>query len=302
MTNLVPIGRALISVSDKTGLLDFAAALAARGVEIVSTGGTRAALVAAGIPVVDVAEVTGFPEVMDGRIKTLHPNVHGGLLGVRNAPEHAAAMAAHGIAGIDLLVVNLHPFEATVAKAKQFADDGDLRFAAELAGHAVFAAPDHAGAKELLAQVFTTLGYGAECATWRNNFLVGADELGGQVHAAPINAAGVASALTVTQLFDSLAIRLDGPRAWDLSSSIRWHFTDLDETYRMELSNGVLIHHPTRRQDPADLVVTLTKRDLLGLLTGASADGVGLEGDTSVIGTIIGLIDNPDPGFAIVTP
>ncbi|AZZ80489.1 alkyl/aryl-sulfatase [Gordonia alkanivorans] len=210
----------------------------------------------------------------------------------QHPPEAAAARYVQALGGV----------EETVAKAKQFADDGDLRFAAELAGHAVFAEPGHAGAKELLAQVFTTLGYGAECATWRNNFLVGADELGGQVHAAPINASGVSSALTVTQLFDSLAIRLDGPRAWDLSSSIRWHFTDLDETYRMELSNGVLIHHPTRRQDPADLVVTLTKRDLLGLLTGASADGVGLEGDTSVIGTIIGLIDNPDPGFAIVTP
>jgi phosphoribosylaminoimidazolecarboxamide formyltransferase/IMP cyclohydrolase len=111
----VALRRALVSVSDKTGLLDFASALAARGVEIVSTGGTRAALAAAGIPVIDVAEVTGFPEVMDGRVKTLHPKIHGGLLGVRNAPEHAAAMEAHGIAGIDLLVVNLYPFEAAVA-------------------------------------------------------------------------------------------------------------------------------------------------------------------------------------------
>ncbi len=113
----------------------------------------------------------------------------------------------------------------------------------------------------------------------------------------------MASALTVTQLFDSLAIRIDGPRAWDLSASIRWHITDLDETYRMELSNGVLIHFPpTRRQDSADLVVTLTKRDLLGLLTGAAPDGAVLDGDTSVIATVIGLIDNPDPGFPIVTP
>ena len=84
--------------------------------ELISTGGTRAALAAAGLAVKDVAEVTGFPEMMDGRIKTLHPAVHGALLGsVRNAPEHAAAMAAHGIAGIDLLYVNLYPFEATVA-------------------------------------------------------------------------------------------------------------------------------------------------------------------------------------------
>ena len=95
----VTLRRALISVSDKTGLVDFARALAARGVEIVSTGGTRAALAAAGIAVTDVADVTGFPEIMDGRVKTLHPKIHGGLLGVRDAPEHAAAMAAHGIAG-----------------------------------------------------------------------------------------------------------------------------------------------------------------------------------------------------------
>jgi phosphoribosylaminoimidazolecarboxamide formyltransferase/IMP cyclohydrolase len=111
----VPLRRALLSVSDKTGLVDFAKALSARGVEIVSTGGTRAALVAAGIAAVDVSEVTGFPEIMDGRVKTLHPKVHGGLLAVRGDAAHAAAMDAHAIAGIDLLVVNLYPFEETVA-------------------------------------------------------------------------------------------------------------------------------------------------------------------------------------------
>ena len=91
--DLVPVRRALISVSDKTGLIETARALAAAGVELVSTGGTRAAIAAAGLPVKDVAELTGFPEMMDGRVKTLHPVVHGGLLGVRDAPEHAAAMA-----------------------------------------------------------------------------------------------------------------------------------------------------------------------------------------------------------------
>jgi phosphoribosylaminoimidazolecarboxamide formyltransferase/IMP cyclohydrolase len=116
MTNLVPIGRALISVSDKTGLMDLARALAARGVELISTGGTSGMLRAAGLPVRDVAEVTGFPEMMDGRVKTLHPNVHGGLLALRDDDEHLVAMAAHGIEPIDLLVVNLYPFEATVAR------------------------------------------------------------------------------------------------------------------------------------------------------------------------------------------
>jgi phosphoribosylaminoimidazolecarboxamide formyltransferase/IMP cyclohydrolase len=114
------VRRALISVSDKTGLIDTATALAALGVELVSTGGTRAAIAAAGLPVKDVADLTGFPEMMDGRVKTLHPVVHGGLLGVRGAPDHAAAMTAHGIGGIDLLYVNLYPFEATVARGAGF--------------------------------------------------------------------------------------------------------------------------------------------------------------------------------------
>ena len=107
----VTLRRALISVSDKTGVVDFARALAARGVEILSTGGTRATLAEAGVAVRDVADVTGFPEMMDGRVKTLHPAIHGGLLAVRDEPSHAAAMAEHGIGAIDLLVVNLYPFE-----------------------------------------------------------------------------------------------------------------------------------------------------------------------------------------------
>ena len=115
------IGRALLSVSDKTGLIEAATALSALGVELVSTGGTRAAIAAAGLPVKDVSELTGFAEMMDGRVKTLHPVVHGGLLGVRDAPEHAKAMADHGIGGIDLLYVNLYPFEATDAGGGDFA-------------------------------------------------------------------------------------------------------------------------------------------------------------------------------------
>ncbi|TYO88199.1 bifunctional phosphoribosylaminoimidazolecarboxamide formyltransferase/IMP cyclohydrolase [Oceanicella actignis] len=112
---LVPIRRALLSVSDKTGLIDLARALAARGVELISTGGTARALREAGLSVRDVAELTGFPEMMDGRVKTLHPMVHGALLALRDDPAHQEAMRAHGIAPIDLLVVNLYPFERTVA-------------------------------------------------------------------------------------------------------------------------------------------------------------------------------------------
>ncbi len=107
--------RALLSVYDKSGLAEVAQALHGYGVELVSTGGTLAAIAAAGVPVRDVAALTGFPEMMDGRVKTLHPAVHGGLLAVRDAPAHAAAMSEHGIGGIDLLYVTLYPFEATAA-------------------------------------------------------------------------------------------------------------------------------------------------------------------------------------------
>ena len=116
MTSIVPIRRALLSLSDKDGLEALAAGLVKHGVELVSTGGTAAALRKLGHTVRDVAELTGFPEMMDGRVKTLHPMVHGGLLAVRDDPDHVAAMDAHGIGAIDLLVVNLYPFEATVAK------------------------------------------------------------------------------------------------------------------------------------------------------------------------------------------
>jgi phosphoribosylaminoimidazolecarboxamide formyltransferase/IMP cyclohydrolase len=118
--DLARIGRALISVSDKSGLLDLGAALAARGVEIVSTGGTARALTQAGYKVKDAAELTGFPEMMDGRVKTLHPGIHGGLLAIREDPAHEAAMLAHNIAPIDLLVVNLYPFEETLRRGGAF--------------------------------------------------------------------------------------------------------------------------------------------------------------------------------------
>ena len=112
----VTIKRALLSVSDKTGLADLGRVLAAHGVELVSTGGTAATLRDAGLAVRDISELTGFPEMMDGRVKTLHPKVHGGLLAVRDDPAHAASMAEHEIGAIDLVVVNLYPFAATVAK------------------------------------------------------------------------------------------------------------------------------------------------------------------------------------------
>jgi phosphoribosylaminoimidazolecarboxamide formyltransferase/IMP cyclohydrolase len=112
--------RALLSVSDKSGLIEFARALAGYGIDLVSTGGTAKAIAAAGLKVTDVSELTGFPEMMDGRVKTLHPKVHGGLLAIRDNAEHKQAMKSHGIAPIDLLAVNLYPFEATVDKGAGF--------------------------------------------------------------------------------------------------------------------------------------------------------------------------------------
>src|SRR5437763_766224 len=117
MSDLVPVRRALISVSDKTGLKEFATALVNEfRVELISTGGTAKCLRDAGLPVKDVSEITGFPEMMDGRVKTLHPKIHGGLLALRDNPEHLAAMKQHGIEPIDLVCINLYPFAETIAK------------------------------------------------------------------------------------------------------------------------------------------------------------------------------------------
>src|SRR5215212_2529211 len=115
MPDLVPVKRALLSVSDKSGLAEFATALHKEfGIELISTGGTAKFLRELGLTVTDVADVTGFPEMMDGRVKTLHPKVHGGLLALRDNPEHAAAMKQHGIQPIDLVCISLYPFRQTI--------------------------------------------------------------------------------------------------------------------------------------------------------------------------------------------
>src|SRR5256885_8181807 len=122
MPELRRITRALLSVSDKTGLVEFARGLSGHGIELISTGGTAKAIAVSRLKVRDVSELTGFPEMMDGRVKTLHPKVHGGLLAIRDDAKHAASMKEHGIVPIDLLAVNLYPFEATVAKGAAFDD------------------------------------------------------------------------------------------------------------------------------------------------------------------------------------
>lgn len=193
MTDIQPIRRALLSVSDKAGLIDFAQSLHEAGVELVSTGGTAKAIAAAGMPVRDVAELTGYPEMMDGRVKTLHPAVHGGLLALRDNADHAKAMEEHGIGGIDLLVVNLYPFEATVAAGGDFdtcvenidiggpamiragaknwqhtavvVDTGD--YASVLAAIASAGGMDAAGRKRLSAKAYArTAVYDAAISSW----------------------------------------------------------------------------------------------------------------------------------------
>ncbi len=194
--------------------------------------------------------------------------------------------------------------DAVVAKAQGYLDGGDLRFAAQLLKHAVFADPAHPGAKELLADTFQRLGHGAENGTWRNFYLMGATELRQGMVPAPVPdlGPGLAGALTVEQLFDSIAIRVNGPNAWTERLTIEWHLTDLSETYRMTLANGVLAHYPHPPTGDADLTLTLTKPQLLAMLAGAGMDGVEHAGDLSAVQRLLSVLDTPDVAFAIVTP
>jgi alkyl sulfatase BDS1-like metallo-beta-lactamase superfamily hydrolase len=197
--------------------------------------------------------------------------------------------------------------DEVVAKARRYADDGDLRFAAQLLKHAVFADEHHVGAKELLASVYTTLGYGAENGTWRNFYLQGAAELRTGVPEMPVAVAGSADlvrALSIEQVFDSIAIRVNGPRAWDESFAIDWVFTDLGRTVRTALSNGVLLQDEdpdTATEGPAGLTATLTTAHLGSLLRG-DLDGVGLDGDAGLLRRLLDVLDTASPMFPVVTP
>jgi alkyl sulfatase BDS1-like metallo-beta-lactamase superfamily hydrolase len=195
--------------------------------------------------------------------------------------------------------------DAVVDRAVAYAAEGDLRFAAELLDRVVFADPDHAAAKEALAGVFEHLAYGAENGTWRNFYLMGAQELRHGIDAAPatVGSAELLSALSVDQLLDAIAIRINGPAAWDVRLTIDWRFTDLGQTHRATLGNGVLTHRVVGEHlAPADLTLVLTKTQMLGVLAGAGLDGIGTEGDLGVIGQLLGVIEAPDRNFPIVTP
>ena len=212
----------------------------------------------------------------------------------QHPPIAAGARYAEAFGGVDQLI----------ARGRDFADRGDLRFAAELLKHAVFADPDHPGAKEALAQVFEQLGYGAENATWRSFYLSGAHELrNGPMPPALDPGAGMAPALSIEQLFDTVAIRVDGPRAAAEKLSIQWTFTDTGDVVRLSLSNGALIqtHNPRSEVQP-DLSVTLTKAQLLALMAGRGLDGIDHDGDAGVLQRLLGLLTTPNRGFNIVVP
>ena len=191
-----------------------------------------------------------------------------------------------------------------IARAEGYAERGDLRFAAELLNRVVFADPEHVKAKELLADVYDRLGHGSENGTWRNFYLMGAFELRNGIVATPAvtGSADMLRALSVEQMFDAVAVRVHGPRAWDDRIVIDWRFTDLGQTYRTTLRNGVLTHRVTDGEEGADLTLTLTKLQMVGMLTGKGFDQIGHEGDLAAIGRLIGVLNTPDRDFPIVTP
>ena len=209
-------------------------------------------------------------------------------------PTESAKRYVDTIGGID----------AVLSKARAYADGGDLRFAAQLLKHAVFAEPSNPDAKELLASVYQRLGEGSENATWRNCYLTGASELRDGVVKTGLGSSSMATMLTVTQLLDTISIRVNGPRAAEVALVIDWHITDLGESYRSQLSNGAFVHWPTEGKGggDADLTFTITKPQLLGLLANGSADGLDHSGDPGVLGKLLSVLDDPDPSFAIVTP
>jgi alkyl sulfatase BDS1-like metallo-beta-lactamase superfamily hydrolase len=200
--------------------------------------------------------------------------------------------------------------EAVLERAREALAAGDLRWVAEVVNHVVFAEPENAAARELQAAAFEQLAYGSENATWRNFFLVGARELRDGVEPSPPEIPlDVVRGLTLEQIFDSLAIRIDGPRAAEHDMAIDWVFPDVGERHALTLSNGVLTHRADRRHPSPDATVTIRRADLDGLVAGtadvqavAAAGGIQVDGDGASLARLFGLLDAPDPAFAIVTP
>ena len=198
-----------------------------------------------------------------------------------------------------------------LAVARQAWDAGDYRWCAEVGKHLVFADDTDGEARELLAGALEQLGFGAECGTWRNAYLVGATELRHGNSGTPVSTAGteILAALTVDQVFDSIAVRVDGPAAWDLHLEMAWRITDEDTVHLVELRHGALHHRDVAQVPPGVTTFTLSHAALIGLVTGALdaeaaiADGtVQIDGDPSVFARLVGVLAEGDPDFAIVTP
>jgi alkyl sulfatase BDS1-like metallo-beta-lactamase superfamily hydrolase len=201
--------------------------------------------------------------------------------------------------------------EPAVAVAQLAFDEGDYRWAAQVLEHVLFADEHHAAARELQADTLEQLGFQAESGTWRSAFLAGSAELRQGKFGTPAAAGApdIMGALTVSQVFDSIAIRVDGPRAWDTILTISWHITDEDATYMTELRNGVLNHHPVDETVPDTTTFRLSRPTLIGIVTGmvdlpsAMTDGrVVVEGDAADLAGLTGLLAPVDPNFSIVTP
>ncbi|MGA5193545.1 alkyl/aryl-sulfatase [Streptomyces exfoliatus] len=195
--------------------------------------------------------------------------------------------------------------EQTLAKARGYADAGDLRFAVTLLNHLVFADPADTAARQTLAGVYEKLGHGAENGPWRNFYLTSAMELRHGENAALLDGANpeMAVALTTAMLLDSVAIRIDGPRAWDEDLTVDLVLTDEQRHYRLTLHNGALTHRVvTDPRAPAGVTLTLTKPQLLGVLAGQDLDGIATTGDPTVLTRLFSYVTKPDPAFPIVTP
>jgi len=209
----------------------------------------------------------------------------------QHTPEEQARRYVAAMGGID----------AVVALARTAFDEGDLRWSAELLDRAIFAVPTHPEARALQADTLEQLGFGAENGTWRNAYLAGATELRHGSFGTPVTTSpDILRALSPEQVFDAIAIRVNGPRAWDEVLSIGIMLTDSGASYRLDLRNGVLIHQQAPA-DGADVVLRLPAPALIGLIAG-SMDGITVDGDPAVLGRLMAVLDAPDPDFAIVTP
>jgi alkyl sulfatase BDS1-like metallo-beta-lactamase superfamily hydrolase len=200
--------------------------------------------------------------------------------------------------------------DAVLEKARVAFEAGDLRWVVEVVNHVVFAEPDNAAARELQAQALEQLGFGAENGPWRNFFLTGAKELreGVSGTATTVAPADMIASLTTEQLFDSMAIRVDGPKVFDTELVLNWVFPDLDARYSLTLENAVLTHR-AGASETADATITLDRALLNRVLTGGAdlqaeleSGAIRIEGNGAKLGELLASFDAPDPAFAIVTP